>query len=73
MIAELLERLAPRRIVLEWIDPTDAKFRQLAGANAELYAHLKPADLEDCMRQKFRLSVKLPLPCATRVLYVWTK
>jgi hypothetical protein len=30
MIINLLQRLNPKRIILEWVDPVDPKFRQLA-------------------------------------------
>jgi SAM-dependent methyltransferase len=73
MVAELLDRLGPRRVILEWVDPLDPKFRQLAGLNSPLYSHLNEARLEECMNAKFRMAAKLPLPCATRVMYLWNR
>ena len=74
MLAELLAHLGPRRLILEWIDPTDRKFRQLSGVNHGLYELLNAAALEECFRAaQFDLVEKLPLPCGTRVMYVWRR
>jgi 2-polyprenyl-3-methyl-5-hydroxy-6-metoxy-1,4-benzoquinol methylase len=73
MLADLLDRLNPKRVILEWVDPKDQKFRQLAGLNGALYSQLDAAQLESCLRPKFRLVAKLPLPCATRVMYLWAR
>jgi hypothetical protein len=73
MLAELLERLGPKRVVLEWVDPKDRKFLQLAGMNGDLYSELDSAQLEACMQQKFNLMERLSLPCATRVMYLWSR
>jgi len=60
-------------VILEWVDPKDIKFRQLAGLNSALYSQLNETRLEDSLKAKFRLVAKLPLPCATRVMYLWCK
>jgi len=73
MLGELFDRLNPRTVILEWIDPTDPKFRQLAGLSAPLYEKLSSVCLERSMEQKFRLATKLSLPCGTRVMYLWTR
>jgi SAM-dependent methyltransferase len=73
MVAALLDRLNPKRVILEWVDPMDQKFQQLAGLNRSLYSRLDATQLEDCLRQKFRMADRLPLPCATRVMYLWTR
>jgi 2-polyprenyl-3-methyl-5-hydroxy-6-metoxy-1,4-benzoquinol methylase len=73
MIATLLDRLDPKRVILEWVDPKDQKFQQLAGLNGSLYSRLDATQLEDCLGQKFRMTDRLPLPCATRVMYLWTR
>jgi SAM-dependent methyltransferase len=73
MIADLLDRLDPKRVIMEWVGPKDPKFQQLAGLNSALYARLDSAGLEDSMGRKFRMIKKLPLPCATRVMYLWCR
>lgn len=71
MIAEAFDRLKPKNIIVEWIDPKDPKFHQLAGLNQALYGQIDAALFESVFRQKFSLIAKLPLPCATRVMYLW--
>ncbi len=71
LLAELLDKLGPQRVILEWVDPKDPKFQQVAGMNAPLYTDLDAERLEECMRQKYNLLEKLPLPCGTRVMYLW--
>lgn len=73
MISELIERLGPRRVILEWVDPRDPKFRELSGLNADLYAGLDATRLETAMVRSFRLSACVKLPCATRVMYLWER
>jgi SAM-dependent methyltransferase len=71
MVVNLLARLEPQQVILEWVDPTDPKFRQVAGLNAALYKNLNSGVLEDCMVKKYTMREKLPLPCGTRVMYLW--
>jgi SAM-dependent methyltransferase len=71
MLVDLFERLNPKAVILEWIEPADPKFRQLAGLNHALYDYLNMDRLEECFGQKFRLLEKFPLPCTTRVMYLW--
>jgi SAM-dependent methyltransferase len=73
MLLDLLARLEPQRIILEWIDPQDPKFRQLAGLNAGLYRDLDVATMERHLARKFRLIAKAPLPSAARVMYHWSR
>ena len=62
-----------KRLVIEWVDPKDPKFRQLAGLNEGLYGDLDAAQLERLLQSQFRLVEKLPLPCETRILYLWER
>ena len=71
MVVDLLVRLGPKRVVMEWVDPKDPKFRQVAGLNASLYKDLNGEVLEECMGKKYNMVKKLPLPCGTRVMYLW--
>jgi SAM-dependent methyltransferase len=73
MLLDLLVRINPSRIILEWIDPSDPKFRQLAGLNAALYRNLDAATLEAHFSRKFRLIAKTPLPSAARIMYHWSR
>jgi SAM-dependent methyltransferase len=73
MVVDLLERLNSRRVILEWVDPTDPKFQQIAGLNAALYARLDASQLEEAMSRHFRLAAKMPLKCTTRVMYSWSR
>ena len=73
MLVELLVQLKPHRLLLEWIEPQDQKFRQLAGLNAALYSELNPQIFEAALRPHFRLVEKLNLPCVTRMMYLWER
>jgi 2-polyprenyl-3-methyl-5-hydroxy-6-metoxy-1,4-benzoquinol methylase len=73
MLADLLDRLNPKLVILEWVSPTDPKFRQVAGLNAALYSRLDSIQLEESMLQRFQLTAKLALPCGTRVMYLWSR
>lgn len=73
LVAQLFDRLGPKSVIVEWIDPKDQKFAQLAGFNASLYSALDEAAFEKSMGLKFSLVAKMPLPCATRVMYLWRR
>jgi SAM-dependent methyltransferase len=71
MLVEFLASLRPKSVILEWVDPQDPRFRQLAGLNGALYSSLDADALEAAFVQRFRMIAKLPLPSATRVMYLW--
>jgi SAM-dependent methyltransferase len=71
MLVALWERLAAKRVIVEWVEPNDRKFQQLAGLNAGLYGNLNSAEFEASMLDKFTLIEKLSLPCGTRMMYLW--
>jgi SAM-dependent methyltransferase len=73
MLAELFDRLNPKRLLVEWVDPKDEKFQQLASINQALYSGLDAAAMEACLGSGFRLISKLILPCGTRVMYLWSR
>ena len=73
MLVDLLVQLNPERLILEWVDPADPKFRQLAGLNGQLYSYLDAALLEAHLGKIFNLAGKLVLPCGTRVMYSWVR
>ena len=73
MLADLLVRLRPAQVIVEWISPSDQKFQQVAGLNAHLYSDLDETAFESSMEANFRLSEKTPLPRASRVMYDWRR
>lgn len=73
LLAQLLDELAPKSVIIEWIDPTDSRFAQVAGLNADLYRSLDTGQFEACLGRKFTLAAKLPLQCKTRVMYLWRR
>lgn len=42
-IADLCSRLTTRNLILEWVPPTDSKFRELVRGRDSIYAHLTEA------------------------------
>jgi hypothetical protein len=72
-VVDLLANLGPKRVIIEWVDPMDQKFQQVAGLNGALYKGLDSGLLERCMGQKYNMLEKLLLPCGTRVMYVWKR
>jgi SAM-dependent methyltransferase len=73
MLVDLLAQLGPKRVIVEWVDPSDPKFKQLAGVNAPLYATLSATLMEECFARQFRLLAKQPLPGAARTMYAWSR
>jgi len=73
MLVDLLVRLGPKRVILEWVDPSDPKFREIAGLNAALYSGLNALQMEQCFAQRLQLIAKQPLPGAARTLYAWSR
>jgi SAM-dependent methyltransferase len=73
MLAALLDRLDPKQVIIEWVDPKDPKFQQLAGLNAHLFSHLDVTTFEESLKERFQMVAKTPLPCGTRVMYLWCR
>jgi len=73
MITALFRQLSPQRLIVEWVDPSDPKFKELAGFDMELYRNLRPEMLEEQLGGYFRLDSKMVLPCGTRVMYLWVR
>jgi SAM-dependent methyltransferase len=70
MIIDAFDQLSPKSVIVEWVDPKDPKFHQLAGLNSALYSHLDAETFECAFVQKFAVKAKLHLPCGTRVMYL---
>jgi SAM-dependent methyltransferase len=68
-IFELIRTLAPRQLIIEWVEPSDPRFRELAGINASLYEHLSRESFEAALAENFMIEAQQPLPGGTRFLY----
>jgi SAM-dependent methyltransferase len=73
LFTRMLDQLEPKSVIIEWVDPTDPRFIQVAGLNADLYQGLNAARFEECLGQHFSLAAKQPLQCKTRVMYLWLR
>jgi SAM-dependent methyltransferase len=71
LIAQLLLRLTTVSLILEWVDPEDPRFKQLAGPNWPLYRSVTRQSLELLLSERCSLHSTVTLPCATRTLYHW--
>ena len=73
MLLDLLDGFGARQAILEWVEPFDPKFEQLAGLNSALYRDMDAAWFESVVARRYRLVSKLRLPCGSRVLYLWSR
>jgi hypothetical protein len=73
MIFELVRALQPRRLIIEWVEPGDRRFREISGMNAALYETLSREDFEAALTGRFTIDASQSLPGATRVLYACTQ
>jgi SAM-dependent methyltransferase len=71
LIAQLLLRLTTGSLIVEWVDPEDPRFRQLAGPNWPLYKSVTRQSLESLLSERCSLQSTVTLPCATRTLHHW--
>jgi len=71
-IADLFSRLSSHLLVVEWVDPGDPRFLELAGANLPLYSGVTREAFEAAFNRHFNLRTRLELPeRRTRTLYTW--
>lgn len=69
-IADLFGRLSTHTLVVEWIDPDDPRFQELAGSNLPLYDGVNKEAFEATLSRHFTLQKRLQLPeRLTRTLY----
>ncbi|MEJ1963935.1 MAG: class I SAM-dependent methyltransferase [Gammaproteobacteria bacterium] len=68
-ICELLYRLRPRVLVVEWVDREDPRFQGLAGINSALYANLDKRSFEAEIARYFAVTEAEPLATGTRTLF----
>ncbi len=73
LIVELLHRLTTGCVIVEWVEPQDPRFRQLAGPNLTLYESLTRLRFETLMQAWFTLQSSQTLPSGTRVLYRYAR
>jgi len=73
-IAELFARLSAGTLVIEWVDPGDPRFLEIAGSNLPLYRDLNRDAFEAALSRHFTLKTRLQLPeRRTRTLYTWIR
>lgn len=60
-------------LLLEWIEPKDRRFVEIAGLNKALYTDISLAGFERVFCEKYAIEKKSPLDCGTRVLYFMRK
>jgi SAM-dependent methyltransferase len=72
MIFELVRALQPRRLIIEWVEPGDRRFREISGMNAGLYDALSREAFEAELTGRFTIDASQSLPGGTRVLYACT-
>jgi hypothetical protein len=73
-IADLFSRLSSYLLVVEWVDPEDPRFLELAGANLPLYRGVTREAFEAAFSLQFGLRTRLELPeRRTRTLYTWIR
>jgi SAM-dependent methyltransferase len=71
-IADLFGRLSTHTLVVEWIDPEDPRFLELASDNLPLYQSATQEAFEAALTRHFILQTRLQLPeRRTRTLYRW--
>jgi hypothetical protein len=72
MIFELVRTLHPRRLIIEWVEPGDRRFREISAMNAGLYDTLSREAFEAELTGLFTIDASQSLPGGTRVLYACT-
>jgi SAM-dependent methyltransferase len=60
-IAELCSSLTTRHLILEWVPPTDPKFRELLRGRDAIYAHITESAFRDAFAEYFTIGDELTL------------
>jgi hypothetical protein len=58
MVRDLLDRLARRHLLVEWVGPTDEQFRSLVGLRGEDYSSFTESRFEAAFAERFGLVSK---------------
>lgn len=69
MILEFFLAIDPAFLLLEWIEPKDRRFVEIAGLNEGLYTDISLAGFERIFSEKYAIEKTEPLASGTRILY----
>lgn len=72
-ILDLLGSMSQRYILVEWVNPDDKMFSEIASVNAHLYSEMSEAYFENEVRKHFTILDSLGLDQAQRRLYLLEK
>ncbi|MGK5027420.1 class I SAM-dependent methyltransferase [Janthinobacterium sp. RB2R34] len=73
MILDFFHSLRPRFLILEWIEPQDLRFAEIAGINKELYSTMSIESFERLFSVKYSIEKKQSLVAGNRTLYLLEK
>ena len=73
MILEFFLAIDPAFLLLEWIEPQDRRFAEIAGVNDSLYADISLARFERVFSERYTIEQKQQLAGGGRTLYFLTK
>jgi 2-polyprenyl-3-methyl-5-hydroxy-6-metoxy-1,4-benzoquinol methylase len=71
-IATLCSKLTTENLILEWVPPTDIKFRELLRGRDHIYAHITESLFREAFGQYFRIASEMTLANG-RVLFHFVK
>ena len=69
-VINLLFELNAPILLIEWVDPEDVRFRQIANTHGNLYSNLSDAVFAQKLESQFRIVERLSLASRTRTLYL---
>lgn len=69
MILEFFVAIDPTFLLLEWIEPNDRRFAEIAGVNEGLYTDISLAEFERVFSEKYTIEKKELLASGSRTLY----
>jgi SAM-dependent methyltransferase len=72
-IAALCSRLTTQHLILEWVPPADAKFRELLRGRDSIYAHITEAAFRDAFAEYFTTIGELTLANGRTMLHLQKK
>ncbi len=72
-IAALCSKLTTRHLILEWVPPTDIKFKELLRGRDDIYAHITEAAFREAFAQYFTIANELTLSNGRILLHLVKK
>ncbi|MBM3214335.1 methyltransferase domain-containing protein [Candidatus Poribacteria bacterium] len=72
-IASLASHLTTDLLVIEYVPPSDPRFRELTGGWGDAFERLSPDAFASAFSSTFEVAESLPLPPTDRLLYVMAK